>query len=71
MPSHPVSNGNRINARQEPPPVESTQRPKSKQFGRVSKFKHLKGDIILKGRFDNLKTLSRTVPAECNFIHGK
>ena len=50
---------------------DSTPRPKSKQFGRVSKFKHLKGDVVLKGKFENLRNLSRTVPAECNFIHGK
>ncbi len=43
----------------------------SKVFGRVSKFKHLKGDVILKGRFENLKNLSKTMPAECNFVHGK
>ena len=29
-------------------------------FGRVSKFKHLKGDVILKGRMENLKNLSRS-----------
>ena len=28
-------------------------------FGRVSKFKHLKGDVMLKGRMENLKNLSR------------
>ena len=42
-----------------------------KTFIRVSKFKHLKGDVMLKGRFENLKNLSRTVPAECNFIKGE
>ena len=30
-------------------------------FGRVSKFKHLKGDVMLKGRMENLKNLSRSV----------
>ena len=49
----------------------SSPRPKTKQFGRVSKFKHLKGDVVLKGKFDNLKNLSRSVPAECNYIHGR
>ena len=47
------------------------KRPQSKIFGRVQKFKHLKGDVILKGRFENLKNLSKTMPAECNFVHGK
>ena len=42
-----------------------------KQFGRVSKFKHLKGEVILKGKFENLKNLKRTVAAESNFFHGK
>ena len=44
------------------------KRPVSKMFGRVSKFKHLKGDVILKGRFENLKNLSKTVPAECDYV---
>ena len=37
------------------------KRPVSKMFGRVSKFKHLKGDVMLKGRMENLKNLSRFV----------
>ena len=49
----------------------SSPKPKTKQFGRVSKFKHLKGTVVLKEKFDNLKNLSRSVPAECNYIHGK
>ena len=49
----------------------SSPKPKSKQFGRVSKFKHLKGNVMLKEKFDNLKNLSKSVPAECNYIHGK
>ena len=36
------------------------KRPVSKMFGRVSKFKHLKGDVMLKGRMENLKNLSRS-----------
>ena len=52
-------------------PVSVTKPRASKQFGRVSKFKHLKGDVILKEGFNNLKKLSRTVSAECNYIHGK
>ena len=66
-----VSNDKGVHLRPKLVTGESAPRPRSKQFGRVSKFKHLKGDVILKGKFDNLKTLSRTVPAECNFIHGK
>ena len=50
--------------------VSAKKRPVSKMFGRLSKFKHLKGDVMLKGKFDNLKNLSRTVPAECNFFHA-
>jgi len=49
---------------------QQPKRPISKAFGRISKFKHLKGDVILKGRFENLKNLSRTMPAECNFVQG-
>lgn len=52
-------------------PVTQPKRPASKVFGRISKFKHLKGDVILKGRFENLKNLSKTMPAECNFVQGK
>jgi len=37
-------------------------------FVRVSKFKHLKGDVMLKGKFENLKNLSKSVPAESNLI---
>jgi hypothetical protein len=55
---------------EEPKPAAPAKRPMSKFFGRVSKFKHLKGDVILKGRFDNLKNLSRTVPAECDYFHA-
>ena len=51
-------------------PAPQPKRPASKVFGRVSKFKHLKGDVILKGRFENLKNLSKTMPAECNFVQG-
>ena len=47
------------------------KRPASKMFGRVSKFKHLKGDVILKGRFENLKNLSKTCPAECDYVKGE
>jgi hypothetical protein len=53
----------------EAPPAQP-KRPQSKVFGRVQKFKHLKGDVILKGRFENLKNLSKTMPAECNFVQG-
>ncbi len=52
------------------PTSAPAKRPASKMFGRISKFKHLKGDVILKGRFENLKNLSRTVPAECDFFHA-
>ena len=51
-------------------PAVQPKRPPSKVFGRVQKFKHLKGDVILKGRFENLKNLSKTMPAECNFVQG-
>ena len=36
------------------------KRPSSKMFVRVSKFKHLKGDVMLKGKFENLKNLSKS-----------
>jgi len=51
-------------------PERKPSRPVSKMFGRLSKFKHLKGDVMLKGKFDNLRNLSRTVPAESNFFHA-
>ena len=74
-PSQPVSNAfsNSRNsfssAKVEPAPV--TKPKVVKQFGRVSKFKHLKGEVMLKGKFDNLKNLSRTVPAESSPIQGE
>ena len=46
------------------------KRVSSKSFVRVSKFKHLKGDVMLKGKFENLKNLSKSVPAESNLIEG-
>eukprot|EP00096_Caligus_rogercresseyi_P010970 TRINITY_DN416_c0_g2_i2.p1 TRINITY_DN416_c0_g2~~TRINITY_DN416_c0_g2_i2.p1 ORF type:complete len:809 (-),score=243.81 TRINITY_DN416_c0_g2_i2:551-2977(-) len=46
-------------------------RPVSKVFGRISKFKHLKGEPLHKSKhFENLKNLSKTVPAECNMVHA-
>ena len=58
-----------MEAEEKPKQIQQTKKkPTSKMFVRASKFKHLKGDVILKGRFENLKNLSRTVPAECNFI---
>ena len=51
---------------------QPSKRPSSKMFGRVSKFKHLKGEPLHKSKhFENLKNLSKTVPAECNMVHGK
>lgn len=53
------------------PSVEENKpakRVSSKSFVRVSKFKHLKGDVMLKGKFENLKNLSKSVPAESNLI---
>jgi len=50
--------------------MSSSSRGKSIFGGRLSKFKHLKGDVVLKGKFDNLKNLSRTVPGESNFFHA-
>jgi len=51
-------------------PAVQAQKRASKAFGRVSKFKHLKGEVILKGKFENVKNLSRTCPAECDFVHA-
>ena len=44
-----------------------SKRPVSKMF-RVSKFKHLKGETVMKNSFNNLKNLSKNVPAESNFF---
>ena len=46
----------------------ANRRPVSRQIVRVAKFKHLKGDVMLKGKFENLKNLSRTMPAESDFF---
>ena len=62
-----ASDAIRDNAKEDEQPKK---RPVSKMFGRVSKFKHLKGDVIIKGRMENLKNLSRTVPAESDFFHA-
>jgi hypothetical protein len=51
-------------------PEKPAKKTTSKMFVRVAKFKHLKGEVILKGRIENVKNLSGTVPAECNFIKG-
>ncbi len=50
---------------------EIKPKPAIKAFGRVCKFKHMKGEVILGGRFENLKNLCKTMPAESDFIHGK
>ena len=50
-------NSTRDSAKEDEQPKK---RPVSKMFGRVSKFKHLKGDVILNGRMENLKNLSRS-----------
>ena len=49
-------------------PTMAKRRPLSRQIVRVAKFKHLKGDVMLKGKFENLKNLSRTMPAESDFF---
>uniref|UniRef100_A0A0K2SZ79 Coronin n=1 Tax=Lepeophtheirus salmonis TaxID=72036 RepID=A0A0K2SZ79_LEPSM len=52
-------------------PDQKVPRPMSKVFGRISKFKHLKGESLHKSKhFENLKNLSKTVPAECNMVHA-
>ena len=39
------------------------------KFGRVTKFKHMKGTPMHKSmHFENLKNLSKSVPADCDFI---
>merc|ERR1719350_1161082 len=45
----------------------ASKRPVSKMF-RVSKFKHLKGETVKKNGFNNLKNLSKNVPAESNYF---
>jgi len=40
------------------------------KFGRVTKFRHMKGTPMHKSmHFENLKNLSKSVPADCDFIH--
>jgi len=40
------------------------------KFGRVTKFRHMKGTPMNKSmHFENLKNLSKSVPADCDFIH--
>ena len=46
--------------------TSSSNKSRSIFGGRLSKFKHLKGEVMLKGKFDNLKNLSKTVPGESN-----
>ena len=39
------------------------------RFGRVTKFRHMKGTPLHKSKhFENLKNLSKALPAECDFI---
>jgi len=39
------------------------------KFGRVTKFRHMKGTPLNKSmHFENLKNLSKSVPADCDFI---
>ena len=49
-------------------PVSPSNNRTSK-FGRVTKFKHMKGTPMHKSmHFENLKNLSKSVPADCDFI---
>jgi len=42
---------------------------RNSRFGRVTKFRHMKGTALHKSKhFDNLKNLSKSVPAECEYI---
>ena len=41
------------------------------KFGRVTKFRHMKGTPMTKSmHFDNLKNLSKSVSSDCDFIHA-
>ena len=41
------------------------------KFGRVTKFRHMKGTPMTKSmHFENLKNLSKSVSADCDFIHA-
>lgn len=41
------------------------------RFGRVTKFRHMKGTPLHKSKhFENLKNLSKALPAECDFIQA-
>ena len=42
---------------------------RTSKFGRVTKFKHMKGTPMHKSmHFENLKNLSKSVPADCDII---
>lgn len=41
-------------------------------FGKVSKFRHLKGTVAHKScHIENLKNLSRSIPSESDVFYGK
>jgi len=50
---------------------EPTQQNRASRFGRVTKFRHMKGTPLHKSKhFDNLKNLSKSLPAECEYIQA-
>jgi len=53
------------------PTSQAKANGRASKFGRVTKFKHLKGTPLHKSQhFENLKNLSKSVSAECDIIHA-
>jgi len=53
------------------PQFNEVAQNRASRFGRVTKFRHMKGTAMHKSKhFDNLKNLSKGVPAECEYIQA-
>ncbi|XP_031625117.1 coronin-7 isoform X2 [Contarinia nasturtii] len=70
---NPVNNGNHIanNNKNKPGEVTTATKRTSTVFGKVSKFRHLKGTPTHKStHIENIRNISRQIPGECNGFHA-
>ncbi|XP_055297269.1 coronin-7 isoform X11 [Sitodiplosis mosellana] len=69
---NPVNNGNHgANNKTKPAEITTATKRTSTVFGKVSKFRHLKGTPTHKStHIENIRNISRQIPGECNGFHA-
>lgn len=69
---NPVNNGNHLNNNKtKPAEIMTATKRTSTVFGKVSKFRHLKGTPAHKStHIENIRNISRQIPGECNGFHA-